>query len=121
MKSILSLLLFFAFALTALAQNGDISGKVTDERSLPFATINSVDSMGTVLGKDVRTDADGNYTIKPLRPGKYNLRYSYKGYVSSTTKGIIVNADKSTFVDAKLQPDRNIQPDTGKHKKKKRG
>lgn len=106
MKKLLTLLGFLITVFAANAQNGDISGKVTDENGegVPFANVQIVDSKGAGTGRGSQTDFDGNYSIKPLTPGKYNLQFSYVGYAAQIVQGIVVNADKSTFIDAKLKP-----------------
>ena len=106
MKKIFTLFSLIAGFLVAQAQNGEISGKVIDENGegVPFANVILVDNKGISSGRGTTTDFDGNYSIKPLTPGKYNIQYSYVGYASQIQQGIVVNADKSTFVDTKLKP-----------------
>jgi hypothetical protein len=106
MKNILTLIGFVLLVFVAKAQNGDISGKVVDEHGegVPFANVQIVDSKGVSTGRGVTTDMDGNYSIKPLTPGKYNVLYSYVGYSSQRQDGVVVSADKSTFMDIKLKP-----------------
>ncbi|HWB62924.1 MAG TPA: TonB-dependent receptor, partial [Chitinophagales bacterium] len=70
---------------------------------VPFATVAIVDAKGVATGRGTATDFDGNYSIKPLTPGKYNLRVSYVGYAAQLIEGVVVNADKSTFLDVKLK------------------
>ena len=105
MKKILTLLSFLIAGFALRAQNGDISGKVTDENNegIPFANVVLVDTKGISTGRGVQTDADGNYSIKPLTPGKYNIQFSYVGYATQVTQGVVVNSDKSTFIDAKMK------------------
>ena len=49
-----------------------------------------------------QTDFDGNFTIKPLGPGTYNLKATFVGYTTAEITGIIVSIDKITFADVKL-------------------
>src|SRR5258708_6039249 len=106
MKKIITLLGFLAIVFAVHAQNGDISGKVTDENGegIPFANVVLVDAKGVSTGRGTATDADGNYSINPLTPGKYNMQFSYVGKASQVLQGVVVNADKTTFVDMKLKP-----------------
>ncbi|MDB5282810.1 MAG: outer rane cobalamin receptor protein [Bacteroidota bacterium] len=105
MKKILTLLSFLISAFALQAQNGDISGKVVDDNGegIPFANVVLVDTKGISTGRGVQTDLDGNYSIKPLTPGKYNVQFSYTGLATQVTQGVIVNSDKSTFIDAKMK------------------
>lgn len=51
------------------------------------------------------TDFDGNYSIKPLKPGKYDVQYSYAGvHASQIQKGVYVKGDQPTFLNIKLNP-----------------
>lgn len=105
MKKLLTLFSFLVVAFAANAQNGEISGKVIDENGegVPVANVVLVDNKGVSSGRGTVTDFDGNYSIKPLTPGKYNLQVSYVGYGSQITQGVVVNADKATFIDIKLK------------------
>lgn len=106
MKKLLTLFSLLAGFFAAYAQNGEISGKVIDENGegVPVANVVLVDNKGVATGRGGTTDFDGNYSIKPLTPGKYNLQVSYVGYGTQIQQGIVVNADKSTFIDIKMKP-----------------
>ncbi|MBL0310464.1 MAG: carboxypeptidase regulatory-like domain-containing protein [Bacteroidetes bacterium] len=104
MKRILTLLGFLAGFFVAHAQNGEISGKILDENGegMISAKVEIIDSKGEFTGRGAITDFDGNYALKPLTPGRYNVRVSFMGYKTYIQSGIIVNADKATFIDVKL-------------------
>lgn len=106
MKKLFTLVSLIAGFFVASAQNGEISGKVLDEsgEGVPIANVVIVDNKGVSTGRGTTTDFDGNYTIKPLSPGKYNVQFSYLGYATQIQQGILVNADKATFMDVKLKP-----------------
>lgn len=90
--------------LTANAQNtGSIKGRVLDKASgepLPFANV-VAETNGRQAG-GAQTDFDGNYTIKPLSPGTYEVKVTFVGYSASQVNGVLVSADKITFQDLKL-------------------
>jgi len=106
MKKLLTLFSLVAGFAVAYAQNGEISGKVIDENGegVPIANVVLVDNKGVTTGRGTTTDFDGNYSIKPLTPGKYNLQVSYVGYGTQIQQGVVVNADKATFIDIKMKP-----------------
>jgi outer membrane receptor protein involved in Fe transport len=106
MKKIVTLVCFIIGSISLFAQNGEISGKVRDENGegIPYANVVLVDAKNVPTGQGAITDEDGNYTIKPLSPGKYNIQYSYVGYKNQVQQGILVSSDKATFVDIKLNP-----------------
>lgn len=106
MKKILTLLSLLAIVFVVRAQNGEISGKVLDENGegVPLANVVLVDDKGVSTGRGATTDFDGNYSIKPLQPGKYNIQFSYLGYAAQIQKGVVVSADKPTWLNSNLKP-----------------
>ncbi|MFM2306977.1 MAG: hypothetical protein RLZZ367_1646, partial [Bacteroidota bacterium] len=106
MKKLLTLFTLVIAFVAAQAQNGEIMGKITDENGdgVPVANVVIVDAKGIPTGRGTVTDFDGNYSIKPLTPGKYNLQVSYVGYATQIIQGIVVKADNSTFQDFKIKP-----------------
>ncbi|MBL0054060.1 MAG: TonB-dependent receptor [Bacteroidetes bacterium] len=104
MRKIYSTFLIVMVAWASLlAQSGSIKGKVVDATTnepLPFANV-VVELNGSQAGGS-QTDFDGNFTIKPLNPGKYNLKASYVGYQATGVNGIIVSSEKITFQDVKM-------------------
>jgi len=110
------------FVVQLAAQNGEIAGKVNDENGegVPAANVTLVDATGTPTGTKTTTDRDGNFSIRPLSPGKYNLQVSYMGYTSSRQQGIIVMADRPTWLTLHLQPnDAVLVPTKGTSKRVK--
>jgi hypothetical protein len=90
-------------ALTVFAQTGSIKGKVIDKTTkepLPFANV--IAEINGQLAGGAQTDFDGNFTIKPLQPGKYDLKATFVGYTTASVTGVIVSADKITFQDVAL-------------------
>lgn len=88
--------------LTYSQSTGKIMGKVLDANlgeGIPFANV-MID--GTSLGAS--SDADGNYVILNIPPGKYNVTASYIGTQKVTTKGVSVNVGFTTQLNIKLAP-----------------
>ncbi len=70
-----------SLALYAQTGTGSLKGKITDKKSgepLPFVNI-VVESSGTQVTGGA-TDFDGDYFIKPIDPGTYDVVVSYVGY-----------------------------------------
>lgn len=109
MKKILTLIVLVMSTVLIKAQTGEISGKVKDEKGegMISATVIIIDASGKSTGVGSVTDFDGNYSIKPLRPGSYDVKYSYAGYSSQIKKGVLVKADQPTFIDMKLTVSEN--------------
>ena len=86
------------------AQSGTLKGKVIDEGTsepIPFANV-TVEDNGKVLTGGT-TDFDGNFTIKPVTPGKYTVKASYVGYQASQVNGVIVKGGVINYQDFKLK------------------
>ena len=102
----LLMVLMVGIAAGAMAQGGEISGKITDENgeSIPFANVSVVNDEGVPTGSGATTDFDGFYSVKPLQPGRYNIKYSYIGYAPIIQSGVVVKNDQTTYVDVSLKP-----------------
>ena len=82
-------LIFFCSYIISLAQF-KISGKVTDEKNIPLPGVNIL-IKGTHTG--TASDADGNYTIENISPGKYNIVFSFLGFKSKSASVEIINSN----------------------------
>ncbi|NNC95448.1 MAG: TonB-dependent receptor plug domain-containing protein [Chitinophagales bacterium] len=87
------------------AQSGEISGRIVDDLGdgVPFANVAIVED-GVPTGYGTSTDFDGNYSLKPLNPGKYDVMFTYIGFNTRIEKGVVVSSDKTTYVDVELAP-----------------
>ena len=97
------LLIFFGFAANAQTGGGSIKGKVLDKATgepIPFANV-IAERNGTQAGGS-QTDFDGNFTIKPLTPGKYDIKASFVGFQAVQITGVVVAADKITYQDLNM-------------------
>ena len=87
----------------AVAQNtGSIKGKVVDKESGESLPGVNVIIKGTQFG--AATDIDGNYEITNIRPGEYNLEFSYVGFERLLYTGIAVTAGKATELNVQIAP-----------------
>ena len=64
--------------LSGFSQDGSIKGQVTDAVTGETLIGANVLIQGTLTG--TITDLDGNYELKGLAPGKYNIVVSYISY-----------------------------------------
>ena len=78
----LSFGLVFLAALS-IAQNATLKGNLKGEDGFPLvgATV-VVEGTSPLLGAS--SDLDGNYEIKGIKPGTYNVKYSYIGFKTKT-------------------------------------
>ena len=82
---------------------GVIRGTITDASDgspLEFANV-------LVMDTDYGASAneDGNFELRNVPPGRYNLRFSYIGYSSRTVYEIHVRRNRDIRVDVELKPD----------------
>ena len=99
-KSIFFLFFLFVGVQFAFAQ-GKIAGRVTDNATGdPLIGVN-VSINGTTQGTS--TDIDGNYIILNVRPGEYELKFSYIGFSTQVVAGIQVATGQTTRYDLSLR------------------
>tara|TARA_A100001388_G_scaffold277506_1_gene269049 strand:- start:1377 stop:5039 length:3663 start_codon:yes stop_codon:yes gene_type:complete len=109
-KLYLLLLSLIFISSSVFAQSGSLEGKITDKNTgetVPFANVVAERNGNQIAG--VTTDFDGNYTIKPLDPGTYDLIVSFVGYGQVTLEGIVVSSNKITFRDVQLSEGIDIE------------
>jgi CarboxypepD_reg-like domain/TonB-dependent Receptor Plug Domain len=102
------IIILLLFAGNSFGQFGEIRGTVTDKASglaLPGATI-TWKANETIKG--TITNEKGEYVIKPLVPGIYDLEISFVTYKKQPYKSISVSAEKATYVDVALLPDNEL-------------
>tara|TARA_B100001059_G_scaffold236378_1_gene286518 strand:+ start:7016 stop:9871 length:2856 start_codon:yes stop_codon:yes gene_type:complete len=93
----LTYLLFALFSIATYSQNGSLSGTLTDkefnDEPLAFANILI---KGTTIG--TTSDDNGQYQFTDLKPGAYNIEFSFVGYQTQTI-ATTVEAGKTTTID----------------------
>lgn len=83
---------------------GMVEGKVTDEakKGIADARVKIVEE-GTSLFQRVTTDAEGNYEITDLSPGRYRIVVEASGYKDPGVKLISVKEEKAKTQDFRLK------------------
>jgi hypothetical protein len=102
-KLYVTLTILIAGTTFAFAQTGTLKGKITDKGSnetIPFANV-IIELNGNQVGAGTST-IDGEYTIKPIPPGRYTVKATYVGYNTKEITGVVISADKTTYVDVPL-------------------
>jgi len=87
-------------------QYGEINGKVLDEKKEPLISAVVQIYQNNILEGGAVSDFEGNYTIKPLEPGIYNVTVLYAGYDSLTLKDMSV-PNVAVKLDFSLQRPKN--------------
>ena len=99
MKRILLLGLFgLIFSTLAVAQVGEIQGRILDQSGEGIFAASVVVELNSVQVEGTSTDFDGRFSLKPLNPGTYVLKASYLGK-NVSVKDIAVKANQTTFLD----------------------
>jgi iron complex outermembrane receptor protein len=83
MKYFYFLLIYLCIVQNIFPRAAGISGKVTDQNLIPLAGVNIIvdgSNVGTV------TDDEGNYNISGIKPGEYEISFSYIGYKGEVRK-----------------------------------
>lgn len=101
------LLSIFAIAVgIACAQVpvGSINGIVTDPKDTVVAGAHvTALSAAQGLSHDTVTNSSGFYTLSDLPPGTYDLRIEQPGFAVSEFRSVVLEAGRSTTIDARLQ------------------
>ena len=99
MKQILTLIFSFcSAALIAQSTMGEIKGNVYDEQSnVALGVANVYVKYGDEI-KGTTTDFEGNFTLKPLMAGSYEVTISYMGYRTKVITDVEVNPSKITWL-----------------------
>ena len=108
-KNIILFVIAFCTSVSLSAQTGTLKGTVSDAQTgetIPFANIVLKSDGINVLGG--ASDLDGNYTIKPITPGQYNVEVSFIGYATVIQTNVLISPDKITFLDYKMSLESNI-------------
>ena len=98
------LMVFFAFALSAYAQeNATITGTVTDSTGavVPNVTI-TLTNPATNQARETQSNASGTYVFDNLSIGNFNLSASAPGFEHFTETNIIVNVAQTLKEDVTL-------------------
>lgn len=107
MKKILSLILilpFFVFGGTT----GKLAGTIKDAQTGEPLVGANVMIEGTSFG--AATNADGDYVILNISPGRYNIKFSFIGYETVVMQNVVIVVDQTTTLPVELNP-QSIQVD----------
>ncbi|MEO8210073.1 MAG: carboxypeptidase-like regulatory domain-containing protein, partial [bacterium] len=99
-KLCLFIFLISILLLSKIGEAQSIKGKIIDASNSDPLIGAVIKIHGTTLG--TLSDLDGNYEVTDLKPGKYNLEFSYIGYNPKTLNDVLVSANKTTNLDVAL-------------------
>ncbi|MBM3735440.1 MAG: TonB-dependent receptor [Acidobacteria bacterium] len=98
------LLLFAAAAAAALAQNAELSGRITDSSGalIPGARVRLTQER-TGLERGATANPDGYYSFLALGPGSYRLAVEHPGFRPVARTGITLEVRQTARVDVTLE------------------
>ncbi len=91
------------FLFSAMAQNATLSGKINDVKNGEEIIGATVKLKNTSIG--AISDVNGNYLIKGINAGSYDIEISYTGYKSQTKTNIQLKAGESKVLGFTLLPE----------------
>ncbi len=96
--------LALSFSVFAQVQNSQFTGTVTDPTGAAIANAKIiVTNAATNLSLTTMTNSSGNYTVKEVPYGVYQITVEAAGFKTYTDKGVTANAGTISHVDVKLQ------------------
>ncbi|MFQ5639203.1 MAG: TonB-dependent receptor [bacterium] len=98
-KTLISWLFILCMPMILVAQNGTITGKVTDKVTGDALSGANITIVGTDMG--AAADSDGHFTIANVPPGTYTLKASFIGFLVTQTEVTVV-VDETATVDFSL-------------------
>jgi len=104
-KLLLTLGIVLSFSAYTFAQTATLQGVIKDAETgepIPFANI-VAERGGTQVG-GATSDFDGRYSIRPIEPGRYDVKATYVGYQPLMIQNVIVSANQIRFLDLQMVP-----------------
>ena len=98
LKIILTLCVLIISSTIFAQTEGTIKGTVVDEKNIPmpFAPV-AVLQDSTIIAS-TQTDVNGEFTIKNLTPGKYNIKSFFTSYNTTLLEKVSVNLNQIRYV-----------------------
>lgn len=108
-KLLLTVAVVLASTMLVFSQAGSLKGKITNKDSkdpIPFANI-VIESGGHMVTGGT-SDFQGEYHIRPINPGTYDLVISYVGFEPQKIKGLIIKSGQVVFYNIEMKPTQTV-------------
>ncbi len=86
---------------TLIAQNGSITGKINDAKTGEELIGVTITLEGTSIG--TTSDYEGNFKLQNIKPGIYNIVFSYVSYAKKTLQGVTIAPGKTETINVGLK------------------
>ncbi len=103
MRYALLLMVLFPILAVGQMQKGTLAGTVTDANNKQPLVGANVVVEGTVQG--AASDMDGQFVIRNLQPGSYNIGIYFLGYKTVMKANVVINPAGRTILSIKMSPD----------------
>ncbi len=104
-KLLSGFIVIMLFSITGFAQSsGTLMGKLIDKETgepIPFGNI-IAEAAGRQVG-GTTSNFEGEYTIRPIPAGRYDVKATYVGYKPILVQGVVINPDKITFLNIEME------------------
>lgn len=102
--ALVSVMLSFTMSAFAQSATGQLSGSVVDPNGarVPGATVRVI-NVDTSLERQATTDANGDFAVQLLPPGKYKVEISAQGFRKAVIEEVNVNVTQTATLDVKLE------------------
>lgn len=100
-NGVLTVLMFMNISAYLTGQTGSIAGTVKDKSNSEAMIGGTVQIDGSSIG--TTTDINGQFIIKNLKPGKYNVKVSYVSYGPKVIQNVNVENGETVNIDVELE------------------
>jgi hypothetical protein len=98
-------LLLMACGREALAQQAQLTGRITDNSDAVVAgAVVKITNLDTGITQQTETNSDGLFTVPFLPPGNYRVTIEARGFKTATRDGLKLNVDQVARTDFALEP-----------------
>lgn len=98
---VLTIVMFIFISACLTGQTGSITGTVKDKSNSEAMIGGTVQIEGSTIG--TTTDINGQFVLKNLKPGKYNIKVSYVSYAPKVIQNVNVENGKTVSIDIELE------------------
>lgn len=98
MKTILTLCILIISSTIFAQTEGTIKGTVVDEKNIPMPFAPVAVLQDSTIISSTQTDVNGEFTVKNLTPGKYNIKSFFTSYNTTLLEKVAVNPNQISYV-----------------------
>ena len=97
--------ILLSIALHTFSQNAIIKGSILDDSNA--AALPGVNIIIKELKLSTTSDSEGKFTFKNVKPGIYDVEFSFIGYKSKIVSEVIATANETTELNSTIEEVKN--------------